>query len=453
MEKVLVIGLDCADPKLIFQRFKGELPNLERLIENSVYGNMKTCIPAITVPAWMVMATGKDPGELGAYGFRQRDGHSYTKMNLSHAGTIKEKKIWDMFDGKTILVGLPPTYPIVKINGCVISCFLTPDTNCDYSYPKQLKSEIENVLQGKEYLFDVIFRSDDRDKVLKELYEMTERRFKIIEHLIKTRQWNLFWFVEIGVDRVHHCFWKYSDPTHPKYKKGNKYENTIKDYYKYIDKKIGKLLEQIDDNTYVLVISDHGVKPMKGAFSVNDWLISQGYLVLKKQVKQGTKIRDVEIDWKKTKAWAWEGYYSRIYINLKGREEDGIVEKQDYEKLRDEITEKFKRLKGPDNESWETRVFKPEKIYKKTNGSPPDLMVYLDNLGWRAVGTVGYPSPYLLENDTGPDDAMHDENGMFILYKKGMEKTKKDISIYDVAPTLLKILGKDGKNMKGKVII
>lgn len=452
MAKVLVIGLDCADPKLVFERFKGELPNLERLIESSLHGNMKTCIPAITIPAWMAMATGKDPGVLGVYGFRQRKGNAYNEMQLSHAKMIKEKRIWERFGGKSILVGVPPTYPVSRINGTVVSCFLTPDITSDYTYPKELKTEILDVLGGKDYIFDVIFRSDDRDRVLKEIYEMTERRFMVIEHLMK-KQWDLLWFVEIGTDRIHHCFWKYSDPEHPKYKKGNKYENAILDYYKYVDKKIGKLLENIDDYTYVLVVSDHGVKHMKGAFSINDWLVNEGYLVLKENAILGMKIREADVDWDRTKAWAWEGYYARIYLNVKGREPKGIVQKKDYEKLRNELIGKFKSITGPKGERWKTRAYKPEEIYEKTNGSPPDLMVYLDNLGWRAVGTMGYPSPYLTENDTGPDDAMHDENGMYILYKKGIEKKRKDISIYDIAPTLLKILGGDRKGLTGKVIV
>jgi predicted AlkP superfamily phosphohydrolase/phosphomutase len=66
--KVLVIGLDCASPELVFDKFQDSLPNLTRLRANGIYGNLKSCIPAITIPAWMVMMTGKSPGKLGLYG-------------------------------------------------------------------------------------------------------------------------------------------------------------------------------------------------------------------------------------------------------------------------------------------------------------------------------------------------------------------------------------------------
>ena len=95
------------------------------------------------------------------------------------------------------------------------------------------------------------------------------------------KPWDLFMFVEIGVDRIHHAFWKYMDPDHHLYEPGNPYENTILDYYKHLDRKIGELLSSAGEDTVVLVVSDHGAKRMKGAFCVNEWLIEQGDLVVK----------------------------------------------------------------------------------------------------------------------------------------------------------------------------
>ena len=110
MAKVLVIGLDCAEPSLVFDSYIEHLPNMKKLLENSYYGRMRSCFPAITIPAWMVMATGKEPGEIGLYGFRQRSGNSYNDIDISHAGTVKQKKIWEMIPGKSVLVGVPPTH-------------------------------------------------------------------------------------------------------------------------------------------------------------------------------------------------------------------------------------------------------------------------------------------------------------------------------------------------------
>ncbi len=65
MKKVLVIGLDCADPRLVFDKYLDSMPNIKRMLKNSSYGKMNTCFPAITIPAWRVMASGREPGELG----------------------------------------------------------------------------------------------------------------------------------------------------------------------------------------------------------------------------------------------------------------------------------------------------------------------------------------------------------------------------------------------------
>ena len=78
--KVVVIGLDCATPQLLFDRYRGQLPNLERLMARGTWGRLRSCDPPITVPAWSVMMSSKDPGTLGIYGFRNRCDYSYDKM-------------------------------------------------------------------------------------------------------------------------------------------------------------------------------------------------------------------------------------------------------------------------------------------------------------------------------------------------------------------------------------
>jgi predicted AlkP superfamily phosphohydrolase/phosphomutase len=70
--KVAVIGLDCAEPSLVFDRWAADLPNLRRLADSGLSGRLESCMPPITVPAWSCMASGKDPGTLGVYGFRNR---------------------------------------------------------------------------------------------------------------------------------------------------------------------------------------------------------------------------------------------------------------------------------------------------------------------------------------------------------------------------------------------
>ncbi len=441
--KVLVIGLDSVPASILFEELKDALPNIKRMIENGVSCVLESCHPPITIPAWMVMMTSKSPGRLGIYGFKHRKGNSYNDGWIANSTSVREKKVWDylgQFGKKVCLIGVPPSYPPYPVNGNLVSCFITPTDKNEYTYPQELKSEIQGLL-GK-YVFDIVFRTEDRDAILRELYDMTEKRFKIIKHLMKKDSWDFTMFVEIGVDRLHHAFWKFHDKKHPKYVRGNKYESVVKNYYKFIDQKIGELLDLVDDDTYIFIVSDHGTAGMKGCFCINEWMIREGYLTLKYPDKQ-TDLDKCDVDWTKTKAWGWGGYYARIFLNVKGREPNGVIPAEDYQRVRDELREKLLQIKGPNGETFNNKVYTPEELYGEAVGDKPDLLVYFDDLYWRSAGTVGHSSLYLAENDTGPDDSVHWYDGVLVLYNKKNNYAARleKRSIYDVAPTILDIMG------------
>lgn len=441
--KVLVIGLDAAPPELVFERFYDSLPCLRHLMENGVYARLSSTHPPITIPAWMVMATGKSMGKLGLYGFRHRKPGTYNDIWIAHSLAVEEKTVWDILGEhgkKVIIMGVPPSYPPKPVNGCLISCFLTPTAEKDYTYPKELKKEIESLTGG--YLFDVEFRTDRKEALLKQLYEMTEKRFKVINYLITHKPWDFFMFVEIGLDRVQHAFWKFFDKEHHLYQPNNKYEGVIKEYYRFLDTKVAELLKLADKDTVVIIVSDHGAKRMKGAFCINEWLIKKGYLTLKKRPEKIVSLEEVEVDWSKTTAWGWGGYHARIFFNIKGREPQGIIDPENFEDIRKQLIEDITAIRGPNGEKWNTKVYTPEELYPKGKGDYPDLTVYFDDLFWRSAGTIGHNRLYLPENDKGPDDAVHSHYGIFIFYdpKRKFGKGMSDVSILNVAPTILKIM-------------
>lgn len=441
--KVLIIGLDSASPQLVFDQFTSELPCLSMMMERGIYGELRSCHPPITIPAWMVMTTGKSPGTLGLYGFRHRKGYSYSDGWIATSQAVNEPTLWDILSAKgkeVCLVGVPPSYPPKPVKGCLLSCFITPDAAKTYTHPPGLKQEIEQLVG--EYIFDVEFRHEDRDGLLEKLYEMTEKRFKVVQYLLTKKSWDFFMWVEIGLDRVHHAFWKYFDPEHEKYQPGNKYEAVVKNYYQFLDKGIGETLSLIDQDTVVLVVSDHGTKGMRGAFCVNQWLEEEDYLVLKQKPNEIISLEKAEIDWERTKAWGWGGYYARIFLNVKGREAQGVIEPEDYDRERDKLAEKLKSIKDPKGRVMDTKVYKPEELYEECRGNSPDLMVYFDDLYWRSAGTMGYDTLYLSENDTGPDDAVHDYNGIFILYdpRRNWGRRLSERNILDITPTVLRLM-------------
>lgn len=456
-KRVLVIGLDCAAPQLVFDQWKNDLPNLQRLMASGVYGELESTIPPITCPAWMSMMTSKDPGQLGVYGFRNRKDYSYHSFQLTTSHSFTEPAVWDILSQqgrRVILLSVPPSFPPKPVNGDLVSCFMTPADHLSYTHPPLLKREVEQLVG--QYQFDVDnFRSGDKHTIATQLYQMAEKRFTLLRHLLRTRDWDFAMMVEIGVDRLHHGFWKYFDPTHRKYQPGSPLEHIAKDYYIYLDQQIGETLSLVDEHTTVFVVSDHGAKKLDGAICVNQWLIHEGFLKLKKDPPCVTSLEKAEVDWEHTLAWGEGGYHANIYINVKGREPHGIVEPNSYEQIRDELTQRLQSLTDDQGRHIGARVFKPQEIYQQCSGIAPDLIVYLGDLLWRSVGSVGHSSIWVLDESAGPDDANHAQHGIFIMSpcSSAVGRRLDGLHLMDCAPTILHRLGMPvPSDMRGRII-
>jgi len=206
----------------------------------------------------------------------------------------------------------------------------------------------------------------------------------------------------------------------------------------------------------VMVVSDHGAKKMDGGICVNEWLIKEGYLKLKEKPEGIVPLEKVEVNWKKTKAWGAGGYYGRIFLNVKGREPEGIIKPKHYERVRDELVAKLTALTDEKGNPIGTRVIKPQDVYPECRNIPPDLIVYFGDLAWRSVGSLGLNRIHTFENDTGPDDANHAANGIFVMYDPQGEhggRKLEGLQLMDVAPTVLDLMGLPVPgDMEGKVI-
>jgi predicted AlkP superfamily phosphohydrolase/phosphomutase len=447
--KCLVIGLDCAAPQLVFEQWRDGLPTLRGLMQHGAYGRLESTHPPITVPAWAAMMSSRDPGELGIYGFRNRKDYSYDGYIIANGAALRYDRVWDVLGraGKqVILLGVPQTYPPTPINGCMVTDFLTPSTRSEYTYPAELKAEVERVSGG--YVLDVEdFRTPNKEALLKRVYTKTEKHFRVAKHLIRTKPWDFFMLVELGVDRIHHGFWSYMDPTHRKYEAGNPFEHAIRDYYRYVDREVAELIDLAPTDTVVMVVSDHGAKKMDGGVCFNEWLIEQGFLSVLRYPEQPTPIDKVPIDWSKTKAWGDGGYYGRLFLNVRGREPQGTVAPEDYERVRQDLIERIAGITDPQGRNLGSRAYRPQELYRTVNGVPPDLIVYFGDLHWRSVGSVGLGSLYTFENDTGPDEANHDWHGIFILNAFGCRLGhvepgyKEGLRLYDVGPTVGNLFG------------
>ena len=446
--RVAVIGLDCAEPTLLFDRFAADLPTFARLRERGRWGRLESVIPPITVPAWSCMFSGQDPGALGIYGFRNRADHSYGRLVTANGDAVEVPRLWDLLSQagrRSIVLNVPGTYPPRALNGELVACFLTPGPEAEYTYPPALKAELS--ARFGAYPFDVKdFRTDDKARLLREITAMTRAHFEAARWLARARDWDLFAMVEIGLDRMHHAFWRFMDPQHKDHPPGHALADAIRDYYRLLDRELAALLPVLGEDTCVLVASDHGARRMDGGIAINEWLLQAGYLVLEGGYPASVCRPDaLRIDWSRTRAWGEGGYTGRVFLNIRGREPQGIVPAEDAPALLATLSEQIEALGDEDGRPIGTRCFQPTQLYPRVEGIPPDLMIHFGDLAWRSIGSVGWGRVHVRENDTGPDDANHAQHGLYILADPARPGSgaREDAHLLQIAPTLLRALGMD----------
>jgi predicted AlkP superfamily phosphohydrolase/phosphomutase len=325
----------------------------------------------------------------------------------------------------------------------------------DFTHPADLKATL-SALVG-EYPVDVGgFRTDDKGWLRDKIYEMTRKHFQVIRHLMENVAWQYFQFVEIGLDRIHHGFWKYHDPKHRQYVPNSGFETVVRDYYAYLDEEIGSILELTDEDDTVLVASDHGAQRLDGGFCVNEWLCREGLLTLKERPAKPGPLKPSQVDWTRTQVWSEGGYYARVFLNVEGREPQGVVPRDRYEAVLADIRARLEALLDDRGEPMHTQVFRPKDIYREQRRIPPDLIAHFGGLYWRSIGGVGYDNLYIQENDTGPDDCNHAQFGAFILSgpRVDVRGEVEGMHLLDVAPTLLDLAGRPiPSTMQGRSLL
>ncbi len=441
---MMVIGLDCAAPRLVFERYRGAMPNLSALMQHGTWGSLRSSEPPITVPAWTCMVSGRDAGELGLYGFRNRV-VGETGLRLANGDDVRVKRVWDWLGEHGHRVAplfVPLTSPPTAVRGQMVSGCMWPGGDAPWCFPRALEAEIAD--RFGPYRADVEdFRADDLDRIYRDIVRMTEQHFDIAEHVWREEQPDFMMMVEIGVDRFHHAFWRYIDPDHPRHEAGNPWEHVGREYYRLLDTRIGRLCDMGGDDTAVLVVSDHGARAMHGGFCINEWLIRRGYLVLKADPREPSPLKPAQIDWKSTTAWAEGGYYARVFLNIAGREPEGRIEPAEIAAVRATLRRELEQAVDDGGKPVKTRVHLPEDHYREARGFPPDLMVYFDDLALRAIGSVGHARVVVSENDAGPDTCNHDWNGIFVMSGGPIAAHGRveHAEIYDIAPTILGAFG------------
>ena len=482
--RTLVIGLDGATWKIL-QQFLDEqrMPNLQNLIDNGTSGITKAVLPINSMSSWASFATGKNPGKHSVFDFRERKSRHSTNLGLVSSSSIQSETLWHILSRHGKLIGVmnvPVTYPPETVNGLLISGMLTPSVKSVFTYPPSLYQDIlENV---GDYVIDVPcenYRGKLREFIHALQYTLKNRAETVL-YLMNKVDWDFFMVVFVGTDRLQHFLWEYIDPEHPKYDEANPYRDVVAEYFQTLDGYIGQMLELINDNTAIIVLSDHGFQSSEYQLGVNQWLAEIGLLkfrrssfpllnLLQKIENSMPRIRQLrrkfirnvskqvqtlspenQIDWKQTKAYYSSDTDGGICINLKGREAEGIVEGIDYEKLRTFIKNKLMELVHPESgEKVVEAVFMREELYSGPFlEDAPDIVFIPKNILTR---------DYMQKEIFIPTDFRrgdHEINGIFI--SKGQHIVKNgtvDAEIIDLTPTILYSLGIPiPKDMDGKVL-
>lgn len=301
------------------------------------------------------------------------------------------------------------------------------------------------------------------DVFLQDLNNTFDEEIKIMKSEIAKGNWNVYVQVFQATDFVQHMFWRYTDPGSPRYEDNPKYRAAILSVYEKMDTVIGDAQKLLPADTTFIVMSDHGFSPYNNSVDLNAWLVDNGYMTLKDPTKRGDWLKNVyknedfwdNVDWSKTKAYALG--LGSLYINLEGREGQGIVTDAEYPGLRNEIQSKLLELKDS-NTNVISSVYKREDVMHGANlGDAADLIIGFAKgyrVSWQTTfGAV--PKQVIFPNDNkwSGDHCSVDPKlipGIFISNTKFGTEGK---SILDIAPTVLSLFGiSTPANMDGKAL-
>lgn len=440
----MLIGLDCVPPALAFERFMHVMPQLSALRQRGAWAALRSTTPPITVPAWTAMVSGRDPGELGLYGFRTRPAGGYALRRVD-ARDVSCSRVWDVLQkqGKrSSVLFVPPAAPPFPVYGELVSCFLHPGEGA-WTFPERLSGEL--AARFGPYIPDVDVHDGPSLALFEQLCAMTRQHFAIARHVWSTRDPDFLMLVEIGPDRLHHAFFAELDPTHPRHDPESPLTELAARYYALLDRELGALCALADDDTNILVASDHGARASRGCFLINQWLIEQGLLRLRVAPDNAAPLKPEWIDFERTRVWAEGGYYARVFLNVRGREPQGCVAPSEVESLRATLQEALVRVTGPQGEPWRNRVEAPEDLYRQVRGDAPDLLAFFDELNVRALSLVGAEGVHRERDPRGGDAANHDMQGIFVLAGPDVSARGElsECSIYDVGKSVLALFACD----------
>ncbi|MFQ5429962.1 MAG: alkaline phosphatase family protein [Phycisphaerae bacterium] len=489
--RVLLIGLDGATFDVLGPLMdRGLMPELKELVDGGTSGPLESTRPPITPAAWTTFMTGKGPGKHGIIDFLRYDPTTNTlSFNNNTKIGKKAKTIWQILSDKQYKVGsihVPMTYPPEAVNGFMISGFDTPQGK-GFTYPPELERDIlaeyPDYTHEKRWERKATGGDDLFARNLEYIAHSFDRGYELARWCGDKYGWDVMMVLFKFVDNLQHKAWRYIDERtkhdHPKR------AELTEQCWSRLDTVIGKLKAlAAEHGAHVLVMSDHGHGSLDGKAQPNLLLSRWGYLALRSRAAQArtraaTWFRrlakpsfaeqvghasalddDLAVDWSRTRACVLHaGVYGFLYVNLKGRQPQGIVEPADFKKVLHEVRERLLGATCKDRDGRPTRIFEDvlitEELYafdRDEHPWMPDLLLAPAD-GLAVVKKIRGRSPVRWVPFSRLEGT-HRLEGIFIANGPGICSGKTSrAGIADLAPTLLAGLGEPvPKDMDGKVM-
>ncbi len=505
--KVIVVGLDGATMDLIGPMVaEGKLPNISKIMKSGVASKLYSTILPLSPTAWTSFASGKNAGKHGIYDFSKRVEGRYDYKPTTSMDS-KTPALWDLIGamgGKSIVINVPLTYPVRKINGFMISGFPTPTQRGDYTYPADLLPALkERFGEVNIHKPKVLYQKGKEEQITNETLRITKQQTEINRYLMDSTEWNFLVSVYDATDVIGHYFWAYLDENHPKYdpKLAKTVKQMVEDIHVELDRSVGNLMEGAGPEALKFVISDHGFGSVYYGVYVNNWLLEQNYMhfkntvpvkarywafrhglhtynllqlakklhlvqsiesayaekSLKMQLLKMASLSMDDIDWTRTKVYS-AGNFGQLYLNLKGREPNGIVPPEEADELIEELVEKLQKLDDPQSKR---RLF--DRIYARwdvftgvASEEAPDIVFFDDEMIYAAhrmfeLGSNKLVSLHPVYSGNHKMDGIMFMAGRGVKYVMGPPSVKPNL--IDLAPTILHFMGAPiPSDMDGRIL-
>src|SRR5438093_11999559 len=279
--RTVIFGIDGLTFRVLHPLIeRGELPNFQKVREQGCEAILESKYPPLTPPAWTSLSTGVKPARHGMYDFwayegQQMRGTSRKTHILSRRRA--EKAIWNILSeyGKQVLIiNIPATYPPETVHGIMVSGYLTPSTNVDFTYPLPFKEELWRVaptyqLKPNTPEYEKLKLKVAVRPMVDTLLHMTEQRSKLIMHMLKEKPWDFCYLAYVGADRLQHQLWEETVAL----------DSRTNEYYQMLDDALGQILAMLGPDDTLFLVSDHGFRGHNSYFDINESHLSEVLLI------------------------------------------------------------------------------------------------------------------------------------------------------------------------------